>query len=268
MAMKKSDGSSHQQTLDKALDLVNYLATSGAAMSISEISEKLEVTRPTAYSVVNSLLAQDYLEKDAESGKYVIGYKVFVLGNFYTRRNIFLYATERYIMQLREKWGKRVNVGIFKPPMSVIIILSSDTSPIPRLPFGRLVSAHCSSLGKSILANKPVEQVKEWLDICDFQKLPVQGPPDFSQLAADLDEVRRTGYAVDFGETLRERVCIGAPIFDASGQVIAAISISDLYMSFFEDSKEHLRSDVMQVANSISIDLGYNGRNELYARIG
>ena len=66
-----------QQSLDRALDLLDVLAKGNTGgMNISEISKLLGTTRVTASAMVQSLLQRNYIEKDEESGRYRIGYKI------------------------------------------------------------------------------------------------------------------------------------------------------------------------------------------------
>ena len=84
--MKTSANEAAPKNLDRALDLLNLLATNSNPMNVMEISKALDVTRTTAYAMLGSLSKKKLVEKDAETGRYSIGYKVLELAECYCRR--------------------------------------------------------------------------------------------------------------------------------------------------------------------------------------
>ena len=82
MGTEKNTGT--QQSLDRALDLLDILAKNESnGLNISEISKMLGISRVTASTMVQTLLHRNYIEKDADSTRYRIGYKLLDLSQSY-----------------------------------------------------------------------------------------------------------------------------------------------------------------------------------------
>ncbi|WP_344745507.1 IclR family transcriptional regulator C-terminal domain-containing protein [Streptosporangium vulgare] len=78
-------------------------------------------------------------------------------------------------------------------------------------------------------------------------------------LLADLALVRSRGYALDNEENLPGILCVGAPVFDHTGQVLGGISISALAMDMGRDDLERFAPDVVAAAREVSAALGAPG---------
>jgi DNA-binding IclR family transcriptional regulator len=114
-----------------------------------------------------------------------------------------------------------------------------------------------SALGKSILAYR---NDKEAL-ICNFKfkkytKNTITNPDD---LMEELETVKKFGYAIDNREVEDHLSCVGSPIFNHKGEVIAAISASGLYTENIDI--EYISRNVSETASRISEKLGYNKKN-------
>jgi DNA-binding IclR family transcriptional regulator len=87
-------------------------------------------------------------------------------------------------------------------------------------------SFYCTSLGKAIAAHLPHEAMEELLESVTFQRQTSHTIVHRSQLRKALTKVRQRGYAIDDEETVLGARCVAAPVFDADGKVVAAISVS------------------------------------------
>lgn len=256
--MAQSENGTHQ-ALDRAFELINLLSSSNSAMTIMEISRALKITRTTAYAMVNSLLAQNCLEKDPTSKKYRLGYRFYEIGSQYRYQFPFLNIAEKYINAIFPKWNMvRINVSVLKPEMMAVILLSKDSSLIPRMPHGQVLPAQCSGGGKALLASLNPAVIDKWFD--SGVKLPALTPntiTDRKRLHEELALIRSRGYSTEMEELSPRRACVGAPIRSMSGETIAAASFATS-LQHFQQHQDELIDDIVQLTNDISGDLGYN----------
>lgn len=254
----KEKGASEQQTLSRTLEFLTSIATSCVSMTVNEIAEELKVSKPTAYSIVNSLVAQECLEKDPESGRYHIGYRFYVTGHNYPRLYPFLIYTEDYAIALFEKFHMRINICVFKPPMTALVIASKDHSLVPRHVNGYLLPAHLSASGKVLLAALSKETAREYISSSELYSFTSKTITSPEKLMDELEMVREQGYATDIEEFVPGNVCISAPVLDAKNETICSISISRCPLERFESEGELLIEEVKRTAMQISLDLGYH----------
>jgi len=123
---------------------------------------------------------------------------------------------------------------------------------------GARLYAHCSALGKVLLAYSPEEEVKQIIRSAGLPSFTPNTITDEEELAQALAKIRKQGYAYDLEEILPDLCCVGAPIYNYTGQVIAAISMS-IPAYRFRRSQAEYRDAIVRTAKAISSRLGYYG---------
>lgn len=125
---------------------------------------------------------------------------------------------------------------------------------------GKRVRAHATSLGKAMLAFMP-DSV--WRNIATEYGLPRLSPTTITtieEFAEEMERTRQRGFAIDNGEGGEPVRCVGAPIYDYTGQVIAAASISGPTTRMPESRDLVLGEMICQTCQHISTSLGYMGQ--------
>jgi len=255
--MMKTKTMTTQQSLDRALELMEMLAKNGGGMNVSDISKTLGITRVTASSMVQSLLQRNYIEKDPATGKFYIGYKFLDLAHVYRYRYPFLYAAEEYVRNMAEKLNIRINVCVLKPPGVAVVLLSKDVSLLPKMIMGYVFPAYASASGKLLLAFAPDEVVEPWINNMQFIRHTSHTIDNKEDLYRELEQIRTQEIAFEREELIVQRCCIAAPIRDVSGQVIASVSFSCIE-EYIETELPMLTDNIRLLARTISSALGYN----------
>jgi len=246
-----------QQSLDRALELIEVLAKTGIAMNVAEISKKLDITRTTTYSMLQSLLQRNYVEKDLETGKYSIGYKLYEMAMAYRYQFPFLYVAEKHINAMAEKWKIKINICVLKSPGVAVMILSKDISLLPKMILGYVLPGYASASGKLLMAYASKDVVEEWLEKTDFVAFTPNTIVDKEKLSKEFQQIRSQGFSMDREELMTHRCCIAVPIRNISGQVIASVSCSG-FKDAMEQNIAALTEDIIILGKSISSELGYN----------
>lgn len=244
------------QPMAKSLALLKRLALTCELLSVAEITEELKVSKPTAYSIVNTLCSQGYLEKDNDSGKYRIGYLFYALGQNYPRMYPFLNYLEGIVLEEHKRLSLRINICVFKPPLTALVIATKDESLIPRHSGGLTLPAHLSASGKVLMAALPQQTVEEYLDEADLYPLTTKTITDKKNLMEHIEIVRRQGYATDEEEFVPGSACVAAPVYDASGKIICSVSISKCPIERFRVERDSLVLAAQNLAMRLSYELG------------
>lgn len=252
-----STESSTNKALDRALLLIEFLATRGAALNMSEITKFLSVNRATAQSIVNSLEINNYVEKDTETGKYSLGYQMYNHGSMYRHKYPFLFAAEKHIKNMGDALNLKINVMILKPNAIGLIILCKDTSLIPTMVHGQILPAYASACGKLLLAYLEPEELEATVDSIEFNAFTPNTITDKNALLRQLEEFRSNGYSYENEELVMQRACIAAPIRNMSGKVISAVSFS-APIERISRNRTELTEQVIALGKSISSELGYS----------
>ena len=245
-----------QQSLDKALDLLETLSKLGTSMSVADIAKSIKVTRVTAYSMINSLHQRHFIEKDNETGRYSIGYKIYDMAMCYRHKYPFLYVAENHINVMAEKWKIRINVCVLKEPGVAVLVLTKDASLLPRMILGYVMPCYASASGKLLMAYAPDDLRESLLDQLKFTAYTSKTLMDKNSLKDEMALIKSQGFATENEELMLQRCCVAAPVFDASGQVIASVSFSGS-KKMFNEKKSDLTESIIYLSQSISSDLGY-----------
>jgi len=131
------------------------------------------------------------------------------------------------------------------------IVEAPQTVQVKSLTIGDIGSNHASALGKAILAYFDHNQIEQYFVERPLPAFTPNTITDTKTLLENLAEIKEQGYAMDFEEFMLEVHCIGAPIFDAVGNVFASIAIS-LPINRANGNQQELISKVKQVADAAS----------------
>lgn len=232
-----------------------FLETPGT-LTVAQIAQRVEIPRSTLHEIVHTLRVRGYLEPRGDG--FTIGVRLFELGSVYAARLDLTAAGREEAEQVVQATGETSQVAI-RDGAEVLYVAKVDGSDMLRLvsEVGLRLPASCTGVGKAILAGLPTEEV-EALYPTDAA-LVVLTPNSLDTRSALLDELGRTrerGYAVDDCESNIAVRCVAAPIADASGATVAAISVSIPTARWSAESEPRVATVVRQAAARLSRRLG------------
>lgn len=215
------------KSLRKALTVLAAVARAERPLTMAELAIRAGIARPTAYRLVQTLAGEGHIVQDPVDGRLSIGFAVLPLAASLLDRNRLRLEALPHLHALAQETGERANLGILHRD-EVLYLAGVEKPSLPTIytRFGKTAPAHCSSLGKAVLAYMPDAQLQPLLQ---SMALTAQTPTSITTLPGfvrDLEEIRRRGYAIDREENVPGSFCIGTTIFDARNHPIGAISLS------------------------------------------
>lgn len=244
-------------TLRRGLAILDACSSHSAGLGVNEIARKLALHKSTVSRLGATLQQAGYLERDEQTGKLRIGARVYQLaGSASTSFDPRLVARP-ILRSLVAACGETAHMAV-REGQDVVAIEVADGSRELRLQsrVGHRRPVHASALGKAILAWLPPDELKAMLDSRALVPLTPNSITTLADLLVDLAQVRERGYSVDREEIEEGLRCIGAPVRDQSGRVVAAISVSGPRYRFGEEAMPKLAELVMRSAEQISARLG------------
>jgi len=243
--------------LDRALGILTVLSSEGPELALGELVERSGLHKSTVHRLLMVLEQHRFIERRAQSGKYSLGLKLFELGH---QASAQLGLTERAKPSLERlvfETGETANLCILDEG-EVLYLEKKEAPRTVRIPaiVGRRYPPHCGAAGKTLLAFLPEDQVDELIKkrgLKAYTKNTITTP---AQLKAELQTVRERGYALDNEEYEEGLKCIGAPVLDYSGSVIASIGIAGLGFRLTEEKIPALALLVKSVARDLSAEFG------------
>jgi len=226
-------------------------------MGISALAMRLGLAKSTVHRLATTLVEYDILEQNKETGKYRLGLALFELGTMVRRKMDTNSGAQVQIHALADETGETVQLAILDH-LSVLYIRIRESRQAVRMSsgLGSRAPAHCTGVGKALIAFQPPEIVQQIID--NGLKRYTQGTiTDPERLRAELATIRQKGYAIDDEEIEVGLRCIAAPIRDHSGQVTAAISVAAPVQRMTKRNLQATIPSVIAAADAISRRLGY-----------
>jgi DNA-binding IclR family transcriptional regulator len=246
--------------VDRAVAILEALGQH-APISQAQLARATNLSEATVFRYLNALGRHDLVERDAESGRYRPGMRLFQLGQrALANRDPRLIALPT-MRQLLEQFGETVNLAMRWGNMLVLIEgLESERSLKRGATVGERDTWHASAVGKAILAHLAEADVRE---IVSQSGLAVRTPRTVTSIEALLEEcarIRELGYAVDDEEGEHGLRCVGAPIFDRTGVPAFALSLSGPSARLSLDALTPMGEELVAAAALVSERLGHAER--------
>jgi DNA-binding IclR family transcriptional regulator len=214
------------KTLQKALSILDAFAAAERPLTVAEAAVRADVTRPTAYRLIQTLVAEGYLSQDPGDGRIVPGYSVLQLAASLLDTSMIRLESLPHLENLARVTGERVSLGILhRHKMLYHAGVEKPSLPTIYSRFGRTSPAYCSAIGKSILAYLPEPQLRAYLQQQPLVRYTETTITDEAALRAELAEVRRRGFAVDREEHSIGLACVGSPVL-IHGRPVAAVAVT------------------------------------------
>jgi IclR family transcriptional regulator, KDG regulon repressor len=246
------------QVLDRALGILDLLANGSPELGPSEISERTGLHKSTVHRLLQVLERHRLIEKKAQNGKYCLGLKLFELGSKAVAQLDLRERARPYLERLVRETGETAHICVLDGDrmLSIANVESARTLRTPST-VGHRTPLHCTSVGKALLAFLPEDEQSELIKKCELTAYTRHTLTKPAQLKAELKLIRQRGYAMDDEEIEEGLRCIGAPVMDYSGRVIAAMSIAGPAFRLIEERIPAVARSVIQAASELSVELGY-----------
>jgi len=240
-----------------SIRLTKAFTESEFEMGISALATKLGLAKSTVHRLASTLVEYDILEQNRENGKYRLGLALFELGTLVRRKMDVMSEAQQQIHALADLTGETVQLAILDH-LSVLYIRIRESRQAVRMSsgLGSRAPAHCTSVGKALLAYQPAEIVKQVLDL-GLKRYTPNTIIEPAALVDELAQVKSRGYAIDDEEIEPGLRCVAAPIRDHSGEVVAAISVAAPIQRMTKKAVQATVPSVQASAEAISRRLGY-----------
>jgi DNA-binding IclR family transcriptional regulator len=245
------------QVIDRALDIIELLSVEQKGLGVTEISKRTHLHKSTAYRIVTSLCSRGYIEKD-KNGEYTIGRKLIEIASFHID-NLELQTEARpYLRELSSQYNLTSHLGVLDG-WHVVYIEKLDVFSRFGLysKIGYRVPAYCSSLGKCLLSCLSDIELEDTMATCPFERFTENTITDLPTLKKHLRNVRAQGWAMDDQEHDIGQRCIGAPIYDYRGEMIASLSVSGTIEQITDEKILPIAKHISKIGIEISKRLGY-----------
>ena len=237
------------QSVERALDLLESLATHETGLGVRDLSQITGLPNATIHRLLRTMVERGYVRQDS-SRKYSLGTALIRLGDRAGRA--FGVTAQPYLARLVSLSGETANLAMLEGD-KVVYVAQVPSQHSMRLfaEVGRHVLPHCTAVGKVLLSHRSNKDTKAIIDRIGLPARTQRTITDSTIFFQELAQVRGQGFAIDDGEEEVGVRCIAVPVM-AGTSCLAAMSVSGPEGRFRAETFERLIADMHEVAQDFA----------------
>ena len=233
-------------------------------IGVAELARRLELPKNNVFRLLATMEELCFIEQCRTTGRYRLGLACHALGHSFIRSRRLLERARPVLDRLLAETGETVHLAV-RDGFEVVHL--DARAPVREIATGvrtgRRAPIHCTALGKVLLGCSPERVWREFDEqVVKRGKLPQRTPRSIDNPVKFFEHLRTVagvGYALDLGELEEGLGCAAAPVHDADGELVAAISVSAPLFRIGEEAlARDLRGMVVRAADALSASLGYS----------
>ena len=242
----------------RALQILECFMDADTEWTLKALVERLDLPTTTVFRQISTLVERQYLEQDPVRKSYRIGPRLYLLSSAILGHSDLRSLARPEMERLSDVVQETVNLSVLlEHDIFYLDKVETHRSVVCNTRVGGRAPAYATSGGKTMLAAQSEEYVDEYCQwLLDQKPLTDSTITQPEQLRDELVRARLNGFAMDNGEIEPGLICIGAPIYDMTGHVRAAVSIAGPSYRMRKD-EAFITSEVKKSAERISALLGY-----------
>jgi PcaR/PcaU/PobR family beta-ketoadipate pathway transcriptional regulator len=246
------------EALHRGLSVLEVFSQNSSALSLAEISAKVELDKSTVFRFVYTLEQLGYLERDKDTKQYRPGLEVLKLGFTALNSLDIVQLARPYLEALQQEMNESVNMAI-RDGANIVYIARFTPAQIVNinLQVGSRLPVHCTSMGKALLVDLSQNDLRELLGPGPYEAFTPNTITTLDDLVADVAQVRERDFAISDEELTIGVRSAAALIRRSNEDIVASINVSALSTHIsHEKLVERMAPSVVRTAKRISSALG------------
>jgi DNA-binding IclR family transcriptional regulator len=253
--------------ISKVLLILEALQGSPVGLGLKAICDATGINKSTAHRFLEHLKREGYLLR-TEAGTYLFGPRLTQMSSCASRSATLQAVARPVLLDLWRSTQETVNLGVMDQGTVLYIDIMESQHEFRLVSrIGTRRSLHVAALGKAMAAFLPAGEYERALGGIVFQRATPKTIGNMAQLRAELEKVRRLGYAVDNEEALMGCRCVSAPILNSDKVAIGALSVSGPVTRVSLTEVPRLGKEVKAAAKAVSLEMGFNPHGRVASRV-
>jgi DNA-binding IclR family transcriptional regulator len=247
-------------SLERGLAVLDLLKDTDEPIGVRDLARRLDQSAAAVQRTLNTLAEYGYVEQIAESRRYRLGHSVLALARYVLRKDRLIGLAETELQALAAEGCFNAFLAVRRGDRGLYLLTVQSKSPVViRSSPGETFPLHSTALGKALLMELSAEAVIGILGQGPLERLTPRTVTETSKLMAQIDSSAGVGYTTSIDENFAGLIAVGVPVRDASGAIIAGISVAYPRSVGPHVEIAEIGETVMAAAARISASLGYRG---------
>jgi DNA-binding IclR family transcriptional regulator len=231
------------------------------SLGVTDLARRTGLLPSDVHRILASLKYCGFIEQNPETKTYRLGIGLMKLGLAAFQRNELREAARPLLLRLSNQVEATAHLAVFDP-QGFDIFLADQVDISAETPFkanfGATAAAHCTALGKAVMANINHNLALRHLEQKGTPKSAPNTITELVLLEAELRKTQLQGYSLDLEESAGGACCVGAAIRDWTGETVGAISISMASQRYYRTQPAALAWEIRSAATELSQLVGYH----------
>jgi IclR family KDG regulon transcriptional repressor len=245
------------QSLGRAFAILEEIARHREGIGLADLSKRVGLHNSTTFHLAKTMVSLGYIRQERDSKRYRVGRPLFALAASALDEIEMVNLATPVLEELSRDSGESGHFAV-RMGDSVIVIARTSGAGAFQLTdrVGVVRPAHCTALGKIILASLRPDQLKRFLERVELKPSTRKSITEPAALLREIAEVRRSAVALDDGEFNAEVRCLAVPVFNFTGDVIGALGISGPIWRMTDEVLKTRAKQVQAAATRLSAEFG------------
>jgi len=245
------------QSLARAFAILEEIARHREGIGLADLSKRVGLHNSTAFHLAKTLVSLGYVRQGKESKRYRIGRPLFALAASCLDEIEMVNVATPILEDLSRETGESAHFAVRMGDAVVVIARTSGPGAFQLTDrVGVVRPAHCTALGKMILASLSKEQLERFVARAEFKPSTEKSITEIPTLMREIDDVRASGTAFDDGEFNPEVRCVAVAVKDFTGATIGALGISGPIWRMTLPAIQTRAKSLQAAADRLSRELG------------
>ena len=245
------------RAIAKACTLLDLLTEAKRPLSLGELTQSSGWAKSTVYGLLSSMRSCGLVEQEPDSGRYTLGVRLFEYGSAVSStRNIITRAKEP-MERLVKATGESASLSMLDRGEALVLLHAEpDSASHIVSETGAHLPAFCTAQGKVLLSALSDAAVRRIFE-AQFQQFTPHSVSSADAFLAELETVRKTGFAIENGEFKIGVRGVAAPIKDHTGAIRYCVGLIGMFRRVDSDEFRAATAEVIKTAAALSEALGY-----------
>lgn len=234
------------------------MGRNGPELGITRLASALSLNKTTVYRLLNAMEKFELIEKNPDTERYRLGLKLHELGTQAVESRTLRTEVRRFLREMSRRSHEAVSLAV--ATVDGVVCLDRVDSPHTiisvRTPIGSRFPAHCTAIGKAVLAYLPQEEVESILSKEGLPRFTAATLTRMRDFKENLCQIRARGYALDKQELERGLSGVAAPVLTRAGRLVGAVGIAGPTLRFRGKELAQKIALAQEIAAKVSEHLG------------
>ena len=242
-------------TVGKACDVLDQVAAYSHPVRFGQLLESSAYPKATLYRFLQTLVSQEMLSYDADRQTYALGMRLVRLAHAAWTHSSLAPIARSYLDELSNDIGETVHLVQLDASQVLYVDKRNASQPVEMYSqAGKVGPAYCTGVGKAMMAHLPEEELTRVIAQQSFHRFTENTLTTASELRAELEAIKKRGYAFDREEHEPGIICIAMPILTDGGRMLGALSVTGTTARRDLTQIEALAPKLADIASRISAD--------------